>query len=142
MTTKYPDTWFQCDRCTACCKWPGDVKVEDHEVSAIAEFLEMDEDDFIQQFTRLRMNRNGLSLIERENHECIMLENDRCKIQAVKPFQCKGFPNRWNFKDWQKVCKAKPMPMQKAITLGLVEEGDLSANQRLRGSDVVGATEK
>ena len=23
------ETWYQCDRCTACCKWPGDVKVED-----------------------------------------------------------------------------------------------------------------
>ena len=54
----------------------------------------------------------------------------------MKPFQCKGFPNRWNFKDWQKVCKAKPVPMAEAIELGLVEEGDLSANHQLRGSDL------
>ncbi|MGJ8655235.1 MAG: YkgJ family cysteine cluster protein [Akkermansiaceae bacterium] len=131
-----PDTWYQCDRCTACCKWPGDVRVEDDEVMEIAKYLEMDEDDFIQKFTRLRMNRNGLSLIERENHECIMLENDKCTIQAVKPFQCKGFPNRWNFKDWQKVCQAKPVPMAEAMELGLVEEGDLSADHPLRGSDI------
>ncbi len=58
----------------------------------------MDVDDFIQKFTRLRMNRNGLSLVEK-NHECIMLENGGCKIQDVKPFQCKDFPNRWNFSD-------------------------------------------
>ena len=130
------ETWYQCDRCTACCKWPGDVKVEDDEVAAIAKFLEMDEDAFIQKFTRLRMNRNGLSLIERENDECIMLENDRCKIQEVKPFQCKGFPNRWNFKDWQKVCEAKPVPMAQALKLGLVEEGDLSANHPAKGSEL------
>jgi len=128
--------WYQCDRCTACCKWPGDVRVEEDEVAAIAKFLEMDEDDFIQRFTRLRMNRSGLSLIEKENDECIMLENDRCRIQEVKPFQCKGFPNRWNFPDWQKVCKAKSIPMDRAIEMGLVEEGDLSANQPMRGRDL------
>ncbi len=131
------DTWYQCDRCTACCKWPGDVRVEDDEVTAIAKFLEMDEDAFIQKFTRLRMNRNGLSLIERENHECIMLEDDRCKIQSVKPFQCKGFPNRWNFPDWKKVCKAKPVPMNEAVKMGLVEKGDLSADHPLRGSELI-----
>jgi len=54
-----PNTWYQCDRCTACCKWPGDVRVEEDEISRIADFLEMSEDDFIQKFTRLRMNRNG-----------------------------------------------------------------------------------
>jgi|TARA_B110000908_G_scaffold170942_1_gene232048 Fe-S-cluster containining protein len=130
------ETWYQCDRCTACCKWPGDVRVDDDEVTAIAKFLEMNEDDFIQKFTRLRMNRDGLSLIERENHECIMLENDRCTIQDVKPFQCKGFPNRWNFPDWQKVCQAKPVPMKEALKMGLVEEGELSANHPMRGSEL------
>lgn len=126
------EVWYQCDRCTACCKWPGDVKVSDDEVRAIAGFLGMEEDVFIQDFTRLRMNRNGLSLIERENDECIMLEDGCCKIQEVKPFQCKGFPNRWNFPDWQKVCQAKPVPMKEAVELGLVEEGNLSANTNLQ----------
>lgn len=130
------DVWYQCDRCLACCKWPGDVRVEDNEMDAIADFLGIEVDDFIQQFTRLRTNRSGLSLIERENHECIMLENGGCKIQPVKPFQCKGFPNRWNFQGWQKVCQAKPVPMQEAISLGLVEGEDLSANNELRGRDL------
>lgn len=132
---KNPDTWYQCDRCQACCKWPGDVKVEDDEVDAIAEYLGLGVDEFIAKFTRLRMNRNGLSLIEKANDECIMLENGGCKIQDVKPFQCKGFPNRWNFPGWQKQCQAKPVPMQEAIELGLVEAGDLSANKEIRGSD-------
>ena len=133
---KQKEIWYQCDRCTACCKWPGDVKVEPHEITRIAEFLGIDEDDFIQKFTRLRMRRDGLSLISRPNDECIMLENDRCKIQTVKPFQCKGFPNRWNFPGWEKVCAAKPIPMAQAIELGLVDDGDLSADNPLRGSDV------
>lgn len=130
------ETWYQCDRCLACCKWPGDVRVEGSEIEAIAKFLGLDVDEFIQKFTRLRTNRSGLSLIEKKNHECIMLENGGCKIQPVKPFQCKGFPNRWNFPDWQKVCQAKPVPMTEAIRLGLVDGEDLSANHEARGSDL------
>ncbi len=135
MAESMKDVWYQCDRCLACCKWPGDVKVDDHEVDNIAAFLGMDVDEFISKFTRLRMNRNGLSLIEKHNDECIMLENGGCKIQAVKPFQCKGFPNRWNFPDWQKQCQAKPVPMHDAIELGLVDVGDLSSDHPMRGRD-------
>ncbi|MFT5882119.1 MAG: Fe-S-cluster containining protein [Crocinitomicaceae bacterium] len=128
--------WYQCDRCGACCKWPGDVRVESDEIDAIAAHLEMEVDAFIQKYTRLRMNRNGLSLIEKENHECIMLENGGCKIQSVKPSQCKGFPNSWNFPGWEKVCQAKPVLMDKAIELGLVDGDDLSANKETRGRDL------
>lgn len=130
------DIWYQCDRCTACCRWPGDVRVEDDEIGPIAAHLGMEEDAFIQKFTRLRMNRNGLSLIEKENDECIMLVDGMCSIQPVKPFQCKGFPNRWNFKGWEKVCQAKPVPMDEALTLGLVDGVDLSADSEKRGRDV------
>lgn len=116
------DTWYQCDRCTACCKWPGDVKVEDDEIQAIADYLEMDFYDFVRDHTRLRTNRAGLSLLEKENDECVWLEGDQCKLQEVKPRQCRGFPNQWNFKDWKKVCQSKPMPMKKAIDQGLVSQ--------------------
>lgn len=76
---------------------------------------------FIDDYTRLRMNRNGLSLIEKENHECIMLDGNACRINPVKPRQCRGFPNQWNFPGWQKVCQAKAIPMEKAREMGLVE---------------------
>ena len=115
------DVWYQCDRCTVCCKWPGDVKVDDDEIENIASFLGMEVQAFIDQFTRLRTNRNGLSLIEKENHECIMLDGRDCRINDVKPKQCRGFPNQWNFPGWQKVCQAKPMPMEKAKAMGLVD---------------------
>ena len=120
MSEVYPDTWFQCDRCTVCCKWPGDVRLEDDEVDKIASFLEMTTDDFIEKFTRLRTNRSGLSLIEKENHECIMLDGKSCRINDVKPEQCRGFPNQWNFPGWQEVCQAKAIPMKQAIKDGLV----------------------
>ncbi len=101
---------YVCQRCTACCKWPGDVRIEEEEIAPIASFLGMSEDDFLDRYTRLRTNRQGLSLIERENHECIMLENNGCRIHDVKPEQCRGFPNKWNFPGWRQVCEAKAVP--------------------------------
>lgn len=117
-----PDIWYQCDRCTVCCKWPGDVRVNDEEIEKIASFLGMESQAFIDRYTRLRTNRAGLSLIEKPNHECIMLEGTSCRINPVKPEQCKGFPNYWNFPGWQEVCQAKAIPMEKAKKLGLVHE--------------------
>jgi len=114
------ETWYQCDRCTVCCKWPGDVKVEDDEIETIADYLGIELNQFIQEHTRLRTNRSGLSLLEKENHECYWLENGGCVINEVKPRQCRGFPNQWNFPGWQKVCHAKAVPMQRAVDLGYV----------------------
>ncbi|MFT3991482.1 MAG: YkgJ family cysteine cluster protein [Luteolibacter sp.] len=106
-----PNVHYVCQRCTACCKWPGDVRIEEHEISPIAEFLGLTEFEFIERYTRLRTNRQGLSLIERENHECVMLEDNGCRIHAVKPGQCAGFPNKWNFPGWREVCEAIAVPV-------------------------------
>ncbi len=115
-----PSTFYVCQRCTACCKWPGDVRLEDDEILPIAQHLGLSEGEFLDRYVRLRTNRQGLSLIEKENHECIMLDGDSCRIHAVKPEQCRGFPNKWNFPGWQKVCDAKGIPIEKARAKGWV----------------------
>ncbi len=104
-----PGVGYICQRCTNCCRWPGDVRLEDDEIARIASFLAMDEREFIDRFTRLRTNRQGLSLIEKENHECIMLEGNTCRIHPAKPHQCAGFPNTWNFPGWRQQCEALPV---------------------------------
>lgn len=115
-----PDRFYVCQRCTACCKWPGDVRIEEDEIARIAGFLNLTEVAFVERFTRLRGNRQGLSLIEKANHECIMLEGNSCLIHPVKPEQCRGFPNKWNFPGWRQVCEAVPIPMAEATDRGLV----------------------
>jgi len=97
---------YLCERCTNCCRWPGDVKVSDKEITAIASFLKMPEELFIEQYTRLRANRRGLSLIDQPDGACIFLDGQDCKIQSVKPLQCRGFPNAWNFPGWRDICMA------------------------------------
>lgn len=116
-----PDTFYACQRCTACCKWPGDVRLEEEEIPRIASYLHLTEQEFLDRYTRLRTNRQGLSLIEKDNHECIMLDGTACRIHPVKPSQCAGFPNKWNFPGWRQVCEAMAIPMQEARERGLTK---------------------
>jgi hypothetical protein len=99
---------YHCQRCTNCCRWPGFVPVGDGEITAIAQHLGLSEHDFIQRYTRLRRQRDGLALTDKPNGECIFLEGRDCAIQPVKPVQCAGFPNTWNFPGWRDVCEAVP----------------------------------
>ena len=111
------DVFYKCQRCGNCCQWPGEVPVSDDEIVKIAEFLEMEVYDFIAEHTDLRRNRTGLTLKERKNGECIFLENgNSCSINDVKPVQCVGFPNTWNFPGWEKVCEAIPVPIEESGT--------------------------
>lgn len=100
--------FYECQRCTACCRWPGQVKLTDAELSKIAAYKQMSEYDFIQQYTRLTVDRRGLALTDKPNGECIFLEGGACAIQPVKPQQCRDFPNLWNFPGFEKVCHAIP----------------------------------
>jgi hypothetical protein len=94
---------IECKRCTSCCRWPGEVRLSDEEITAIAAFLGMTEDDFIARHTRVRADRQGLALIENPDHSCIFLEGNRCTIQPVKPEQCHDFPTGWVKRLWGKM---------------------------------------
>ena len=101
--------YYQCQRCTNCCRWPGFVKIEEADIAAMAQFLALSESEFIEQYTRLRQYRDGLALVDKPNGECIFLAGRVCLVQAVKPLQCIGFPNTWNFPGWREVCEAIPL---------------------------------
>jgi uncharacterized protein len=98
---------YLCQRCGNCCRWPGDVRITDAEATQIAHFLNLSEHQFIERYTRLNANRTGLSIIDKANGECVFLEGlNTCLIQPVKPSQCSGFPNEWNFPGWRDQCEA------------------------------------
>lgn len=82
----------------------------DEEVRKIADFLGKPLYDFVADYTDIRLNRAGLTLIDKPNGECIFLDGIECTIQAVKPGQCAGFPNQWNFPGWREKCEAIPVP--------------------------------
>lgn len=98
---------FTCTLCGACCRWEGDVCLTEQDISAIASYLHMEEDVFINKHCRLQRNRRGLSLMEAPDGSCCMLRTDNtCAIQEVKPEQCRDFPMRWNFPGWEERCPA------------------------------------
>ena len=100
--------FHECQRCTACCRWPGQVRLTDAEISRLAAFKDLSEFDFIQRYTRLRQDRRCLVLQDKPNGECIFLEGNDCSVQPVKPQQCRDFPNLWNFPGFETICRAVP----------------------------------
>jgi Fe-S-cluster containining protein len=100
--------FLECQRCTACCRWPGQVRLSDEEITRLAAFLGLDEFAFIQRFTRVRPDRRGLALLDQTDGACIFLTDGNCAVQPVKPQQCRNFPNLWNFPGFEKVCHAIP----------------------------------
>jgi uncharacterized protein len=104
-------TYYQCQRCTACCRWPGLVKLSDREIQDMALFFRMTEADFIEKYTKLRPDRKGLSLKDRYDGACILLKEDRCLAQSAKPQQCRDFPNLWNYEGFRNTCKSSAIEM-------------------------------
>ena len=101
-----PET-FRCRRCGACCRVPGYVALASGEPEAIAAFLGMDVYAFTETHTRLTWNRKDLSLTEQDDASCIFLQPDNtCRIQSVKPAQCKNFPFLWRSKNLERTCAA------------------------------------
>ncbi len=57
---------------------------------AAAEGLE--ESAWIQLRTRLSFRRDGLSLVDAADGACVYLHEDRCRLYAHRPAQCRRFP--------------------------------------------------
>jgi Fe-S-cluster containining protein len=100
--------YHDCQRCTACCRWPGQVRLTEAEITRIAAFLEISEHDFIQRYTRLQHDRRGLALLEKPSGACCFLIGNECSIQSVKPQQCRDFPNLWKYPGSAQYCRAIP----------------------------------
>ena len=114
--------FHECQRCAACCRWPGEVRLDDGEIARLAASVRLSEVEFIQRFTRLTKDRRGLSLEEKPNGECVFLDGVECSVQPVKPQQCRDFPNLWNFPGFEKTCRAIPRLVSSAEYARLVAE--------------------
>lgn len=96
---------FQCLRCGKCCTWGGECRITDHEADRIAEFLGITSQEFIDKYTELTADRQGLTLTEKSPGVCIFYTTPPgCAIQEVKPEQCRGFPETWHTENWKEIC--------------------------------------
>ena len=99
---------FECKKCGNCCTFPGGyVWLDIDEIIVISKKMNLTMDEFGQKY--LRNVEGDYSLIEKFNGECIMYENDGCKIYDFRPIQCRAFPfwpeNLTSKQDWGKVKK-------------------------------------
>ena len=99
-----------CLRCGNCCRHAGEVRLAEHEVEVIADFLGLSAYDFTDRHTRLRSDRKGLSLLEGPDGACIFLGEPpaACLIHEAKPQQCREFPKGWRYENVAALCPAWP----------------------------------
>lgn len=86
---------FECAQCGNCCTGaPGYVWVTKKEIRAIARLLGRS-DDWLPK-ALLRRVRFRYSLTERDNGDCVFLEDSgkgaACSIYPVRPLQCRTWP--------------------------------------------------
>jgi Fe-S-cluster containining protein len=103
---------FECQRCGQCCRHRGEVRLESAEVEAIAAWLGLAAAAFTETYARLRPDRRGLSLREHPDGACVFLETNppACRIQPVKPAQCRAFPHTWRYAPDDPTCPALAAP--------------------------------
>lgn len=116
---------FECTQCGHCCTGaPGYVWIQIQDIYRIAEFLGIDDREFVRKYVR-KVDQK-LSLIELAGGNCVFYENG-CKIYPVRPSQCRTFPfwpeivNRGS--SWDKAAKECPgMNQGHHFTAGEIEE--------------------
>ena len=89
---------FECSGCGRCCAGPeeGYVWLNGKEVTAIAKFLGISEDEMLQKHVRRVGKRMSLREVKPSN-DCIFLTEDNgngrtCSIYPVRPTQCRTWP--------------------------------------------------
>ncbi len=103
-------TWYICQQCGRCCRWPGEVKLTDYDITRLARFLGMDEWTFIQRYTKISFYRTALALMDKPDGSCVFLdEQGRCSVYPARPKQCRDFPHRWRVPNLEQQCPAIPI---------------------------------
>ena len=84
---------FTCQSgCARCCGGaPGDVFVTREEIDAIAARMNIAVAEFEDSYVR-HYSSGKMSLIEKRNGDCILLDEKGCSAYAARPKQCRDFP--------------------------------------------------
>ncbi|PAY18618.1 hypothetical protein CKO51_15610 [Rhodopirellula sp. SM50] len=104
---------FECTQCGACCSGdPGYVWVEQNEIDAMADAMNLSVDEFESQFVR-RVGAQK-SLREYPDGDCILLDPQQrtCLVYQARPIQCRTWPF-WDStieteKAWRETCQECP----------------------------------
>ena len=86
---------FECTQCSKCCRFdPGYVFLSYNDLDRLIKFFKTSETEFIDKYCRKvdMGDKNRLSLLEKENFDCIFWSNGGCEIYEARPLQCRSYP--------------------------------------------------
>lgn len=106
---------FSCQGCNYCCSSePGYVFLSQNDLTLLAQGMNMTEEAFINTYCR-KVDMGAfymVSLIEKENYDCIFLSEKGCKVYNFRPTQCRTYPfwanvleNETTWNEESKLCK-------------------------------------
>lgn len=111
--------------CVRCCGGaPGDVFVSRAEIDAIAAFMQVSVREFEDSFVR-HYSSGRMSLTERRNGDCVLLNEKGCSVYAVRPQQCRDYPF------WPEVMKSVFAWIKEAEKCPGINVGELHAAPKI-----------
>ena len=114
---------FSCKQCGDCCKGYGGTYVSRSDVEAIAAYIGVDPEQFVERYCTQSGDR--LLLAQHESGFCIFWKDKMCSIHPVKPKMCKTWPFIRNLladpENWEKMASMCP-GMRKGVPLGVVKK--------------------
>lgn len=86
---------FECQCCNYCCSVePGYVFLSQEDLDNLSSHFQISQDEFIDKYCRKVDLGFGyrISLIEKDNYDCIFLTNKGCSCYKARPLQCRTYP--------------------------------------------------
>lgn len=86
---------FECQRCSYCCRHePGYVFLSENDLQAMLAVTGLEREAFIEKYCSwvdIGFFKR-LSLIEKENNDCIFWSEKGCAVYKARPLQCRSYP--------------------------------------------------
>lgn len=119
---------FTCQSCRYCCSAePGYVFLSDADVTLMSEGLGLSREKFIDTYCRYvdMGSFYMVSLLEKENFDCIFLSEKGCNVYEYRPLQCRTYPF------WAHVVESKETWDEEALSCPGINKGQLHTKEEI-----------
>ncbi|MGP1457846.1 MAG: YkgJ family cysteine cluster protein [Treponema sp.] len=112
---------FSCARCSSCCRHDeGFVYLSESDLSNLCEHFKMERESFISSYCRFVPYAGGaevLSLLEKDNFDCILWQDGGCTAYNARPAQCSTYPF------WTRILSSKRAWVQESAYCPGIDSG-------------------
>lgn len=119
---------FQCQRCNYCCRHePGYVFLSEKDLKAMVKETGLSRQAFIDKYCQwvdIGFFKR-LSLIEKENNDCIFWSESGCAVYKARPLQCRSYPF------WMHVVESPATWTEEAKSCPGIGKGDVHSAEKI-----------